>query len=189
MNLYRQLGYYHQWQNPMYYNRYDNNWCNDWNPHYYNWNNNLGDNENPYNRGNILKDFGPQPFVINIEQAAKKNNNFRIALWTGNHLQVTLMNIGVGEDIGLEIHPTSDQLLHIEDGQGLVQMGKNKGIYDFQANVYDDYVIVIPAGTWHNLTNTGNKPIKLYSIYAPPQHPYGTVHETKAIAMASENHY
>ncbi|MFE5437463.1 cupin domain-containing protein, partial [Bacillus cereus] len=73
--------------------------------------------------------------------------------------------------------------------QGLVQMGKNKGIYDFQANVYDDYVIVIPAGTWHNLTNTGNKPIKLYSIYAPPQHPYGTVHETKAIAMASENHY
>ncbi|WP_258433964.1 cupin domain-containing protein [Heyndrickxia coagulans] len=164
-------------------------WCNDWNPHYYNWNNNLGDNENPYNRGNILKDFGPQPFVINIEQAAKKNNNFRIALWTGNHLEVTLMNIGVGEDIGLEIHPTLDQFLRIEDGQGLVQMGKNKGIYDFQANVYDDYVIVIPAGTWHNLTNTGNKPIKLYSIYAPPQHPYGTVHETKAIAMASENHY
>ncbi|KYC60473.1 hypothetical protein B4098_1099 [Heyndrickxia coagulans] len=99
------------------------------------------------------------------------------------------MNIGVGEDIGLEIHPTLDQFLRIEDGQGLVQMGKNKGIYDFQANVYDDYVIVIPAGTWHNLTNTGNKPIKLYSIYAPPQHPYGTVHETKAIAMASENHY
>ncbi len=131
-------------------------------------------------------DYGPNPFVVNIEEAAKNNNNFRTALWTGSHLQVTLMSINPGEDIGLENHPNLDQFLRIEEGEGLVQMGERKENLDFVRKVHDDYAIVIPAGTWHNLTNTGNKPIKLYSIYAPPQHPFGTVHETKAIAMAAE---
>ncbi|TWI60042.1 cupin domain-containing protein [Halalkalibacter nanhaiisediminis] len=135
---------------------------------------------------NRLRDYGSQPFVVNINEATKQNNTYRTALWTGSHLQVTLMSINVGEDIGLEIHPTVDQFLRIEEGQGLVQMGDRKDRLDFEANVYDDYAIMVPAGTWHNVTNTGNKPLKLYSIYAPPEHPFGTVHKTKAMAMAAE---
>ena len=127
----------------------------------------------------ILKDYGPEPFVVNIEEAAKQNNNFRIALWTGCHLQLTLMSINVGEDIGLEIHPNLDQFIRIEKGQGLVKMGDRKDRLDFQRKVYDDYALIIPAGKWHNLINTGNEPLKLYSIYAPPQHPFGTVQKTK----------
>ena len=111
-----------------------------------------------------LKDYGPQPFVININEASKQNNTFRTALWTGNHLQVTLMSINVGDDIGLEIHPNVDQFIRIEEGQGLVKMGQNKDKLDFQAKVYDDFAIMIPAGTWHNIINTGNKPLKAYSI-------------------------
>ncbi|MGI6086114.1 MAG: cupin domain-containing protein, partial [Acetivibrionales bacterium] len=75
--------------------------------------------------GNVIQmtDYGPAPFSINIEQATKQNTNFRTALWTGNHLQVTLMSINVGEDIGLENHPNLDQFIRIEQGQGLAVMG------------------------------------------------------------------
>ena len=135
---------------------------------------------------NRVKDYGREPFVVNINEAAKHNSTYRTALWTGNHLQVTLMSIKVGEDIGLEIHPNIDQFLRIEQGQGVVQMGKRKDRLNFVQNVYDDFAIMIPAGTWHNVTNTGNTPLKLYSIYAPPQHPPGTVHLTKAAALAAE---
>lgn len=134
-----------------------------------------------------LTDYGPAPFAVNIEQAAKQNTNFRTALWTGNHLQVTLMSINVGEDIGLENHPDLDQFIRIEQGQGLVLMGDRKDNLDFQAYVEDDFAFIIPAGKWHNLINTGNIPIKLYSIYAPPQHSRGTVHHTKAEAEAAEH--
>ena len=136
-----------------------------------------------------LKDYGPNPFVINIDEATKQNNNFRTALWTGEKLQVTLMSINVNEDIGLETHPTVDQFIRIEEGQGLVRIGDRKDKLDFQARVYDDYAIMIPAGTWHNIINTGNKPLKLYTIYAPPEHPRGTVHKTKADAEAAEEYY
>lgn len=136
-----------------------------------------------------LKDYGPEPFVVDIEEVTKRNNTFRTALWTGKHMQLTLMSIGVGEDIGLEIHENLDQFLRIEEGQGIIKMGSSKDRLDFQEKVYDDYAIMIPAGTWHNLINTGSKPIKLYSIYAPVQHPHGTVHKTKADAMAAEEHH
>lgn len=103
----------------------------------------------------------------------------------GEYLQVTLMSINVGDDIGLEIHPQTDQFLRIEQGQGLVQMGENPNHLNFQSNVFADSAIMIPANTWHNVINTGPMPLKLYSIYAPPHHPYGTVQETKADAMES----
>jgi len=134
----------------------------------------------------ILKDYGPAPFAVDIEEAAKQNDNFRLALWTGKHLQLTLMSLNVGEDIGLEVHPDLDQFIRIEEGRGLVRMGDTKDRLDFQANVSEDYAFIIPAGKWHNLINTGNRPLKLYSIYAPPQHPFGTVHRTKADAQAAE---
>lgn len=133
-----------------------------------------------------LTDYGPKPFVVNINEATKQNNTYRTALWTGTHLQVTLMSLNVGEDIGLEMHSNVDQFLRIEQGQGIVQMGKSKDNLNFKRNVYDDFAIMIPAETWHNLTNTGNIPLKLYSIYAPPNHPFGTVHVTKADAMVNE---
>lgn len=133
-----------------------------------------------------LTDQGPTPFVVNINNVTKQNNTFRTALWTGAHLQVTLMSLNVGEDIGLEIHPNVDQFLRIEQGKGIVQMGKDKNNLDFVRRVADDSAIMIPAGTWHNVTNTGKVPLKLYSIYAPPQHPLGTVHITKAEAIAAE---
>ncbi|MDT8862227.1 cupin domain-containing protein [Alkalihalobacillus sp. MEB130] len=156
----------------------------------------IGEQENATRFGSLdaeltseIIDYGAEPFVVDIEEVTNQNNNFRTALWTGDHLQVTLMSIDVGEDIGLEIHPTLDQFLRIEQGQGIVQMGDSKNRLDFEEIVYDDYAIVIPAGKWHNLTNTGNQPLKLYSIYAPPQHPYGTIHETKAIAIAAEEEH
>lgn len=136
-----------------------------------------------------LKDYGPQPFVVNINEATKQNNTFRTALWTGKYLQVTLMSINVGDDIGLEVHPDTDQFIRVEEGQGLVKIGHNKDRLDFQARVYDDSAIMIPAGMWHNVINTGNKPLKVYAIYAPPEHPRGTVHATKADAEAAEKNH
>jgi mannose-6-phosphate isomerase-like protein (cupin superfamily) len=133
-----------------------------------------------------LRDYGPNPFTVNINEASKQNNNYRTALWTGPHLQVTLMSLKPGEDIGLEMHPNVDQFLRIEQGQGMVQMGKSRNRLNYVRNVRDDFAIMVPAGTWHNVTNTGNIPLKLYSIYAPPNHPFGTVHVTKASAMAAE---
>ncbi len=125
------------------------------------------------------EDYGPNPFLINIERATKENNFFRTALWTGKHLQLTLMSIPPGGDIGLEIHPNTDQFLRIEQGRGVVMMGDSRDRLNFRQRVADDDAILIPAGTWHNLVNTGREALKLYSIYAPPQHPFGTVHTTK----------
>lgn len=140
-------------------------------------------------QGLRLRDYGLEPFVVNINQAARQNYTFRTALWTGKHLQLTLMSIDVGEDIGLEIHRNLDQFLRIEVGQGIVAMGDNKERLDFQLPVGSGYAIIIPAGKWHNIYNTGCIPLKLYSIYAPPQHPTGTVHATKAIAQAAESEH
>ena len=134
-------------------------------------------------------DFGPAPFVTDIAKAAIHNRTFRTALWTGTHLQLTLMCIPVGGDIGLEVHPDVDQFLRIESGRGVTQMGNTKDNLCFQKPVCADCAIFIPAGTWHNIINTGCKPLKLYSIYAPPNHPRGTVHQTKADAEAAEGYY
>ena len=93
----------------------------------------------------VLTDYGPEPFVINIDQATKQNSTFRTALWTGNHLQLTLMSINPGDDIGLEIHPNIDQFLRVEQGQGLAEMGQSKDYLDFQRRISDGYAIFVPA--------------------------------------------
>lgn len=136
--------------------------------------------------GPNIKDYGKQPLVLNITSAANSNQNFRTALWTGDHLQITLMSLQPGEDIGLEIHPDVDQFIRIEQGMGIVQMGDDKNRLNFVRTVFPGYIIVIPAGKWHNLTNTGPLPLKLYSIYAPPNHPHGTIHRTKKEALLAE---
>lgn len=134
-------------------------------------------------------DYGPNPFVTNLKQAAINNENFRTALWTGCNLQLTLMCIPPNSDIGLEIHPDVDQFLYIESGQGIVMMGKHKDCLNYQACASVDTAIFVPAGTWHNLINTGCRPLKLFTIYAPPEHPWGTIHRTKADAEESEKDY
>lgn len=133
-------------------------------------------------------DFGPHPFVTNINEETMNNNFFRKALWTGKHLQLTLMSLKVGEDIGLESHPDVDQFLRIEEGQGMIKMGMDANNLNAKRIVTDDDAIFIPAGTWHNLVNIGNGPLKLYTIYAPPNHPHGTIQQTKQDAMAEEAH-
>lgn len=141
-----------------------------------------------YSTRQEIRDYGGEPLVINIDRAAKINPNFRTALWTGGHLQVTLMSIPVGGDIGLEVHPHLDQFLRIESGLGFVMMGKTKSALNYRRTVNGDFAVIVPAGTWHNIVNTGRTPLKIYSIYAPPQHPFGTVHRTKADAEQAEKH-
>ena len=133
-----------------------------------------------------LGDQGPEPFSFNIREATLQNNNYRQAVWTGQHLQITLMSIDVDSDIGYEAHPNLDQFIRIEQGEGLVLIGDSMDNMDYQNNVREGYAFIIPAGKWHNLINTGNRPIKLYSIYAPPEHPHGTLQQTKEDDMEME---
>lgn len=135
-----------------------------------------------------LHDYGKDPFVINIEEATLQNDQFRVALWSGSELQVTLMSIPVGGDIGGEIHTKEDQFLRLEQGQGRVVMGTSEEDITFEKDVADDDVILIPKGVYHNVINTGDQPMKLYSIYGPAHHAHGTVHATQAIAEAEEEH-
>lgn len=122
------------------------------------------------------QDPGNRPHVIDIEEATERNRNFRRVIWTGRHLQVVLMRIGRRESIGLEMHPNTDQFIKIEDGVGIVEMGRNRNNLTFRRRIEDEDAIMIPAGMWHNIRNTGNEPLKLYTIYAPPHHPQGAVH-------------
>lgn len=129
-----------------------------------------------------MQDHGPNPYVTDIEEQTVANQAFRTVLWSGKNLQVTLMTIQPGEDIGLEVHEDHDQFLRVEAGVGLVQMGPSQSDLSYEMSVEDDSAVFIPAGSWHNLTNTGDEALKLYSIYAPPEHKPGTVHQTKADA-------
>lgn len=186
MGLYPRLYEYAGWHYPGYI-YWSNYCCNHIGADYYRWSGfDWSEERKQWQRELMLHDYGANPFVINIEEATEQNRNFRTALWTGSHLQVVLMSLNAGEEIGLEVHPQHDQFLRIEEGKALVQMGSTQDNLYFQQHVEEDYVILVPAGTWHNVINTGNKPLKLYTIYGPPAHPFGTIHETKAIAMAAE---
>ena len=133
-------------------------------------------------------DYGPHPFVLDINKATSHNDNFRCVLWTGRHFQTTLMKIDVGQDIGLEMHPRVDQFLCIGEGQALVLMGNSADRLHYRQPAFDGFAIFVPAGTWHNIINTGRKSLKLYSIYSSPNHPKGAVHATKAVAEKMEGH-
>ena len=115
------------------------------------------------------KDHGKKPYVINIEDATKENNNYRTTIWTGEKLQVTVMSIQPGDDIGLEVHEGIDQFIQIK--------------------VSDDDAVFVPANKWHNIENTGDKPLKLYTIYAGPDHLEGTVHPTHEDAENDPNEH
>ncbi len=134
----------------------------------------------------VLKDYGTQPTVLNIEDYTEANSNYRTALWTGTYLQLTVMSIPVKGDVGLEQHMETDQFLRVESGKAKVMMGNSKDALTFVKEVGDNFAIIIPAGKWHNIINIGNEPLKLYSIYAPVHHPFGTVHKTQQDAEEQE---
>jgi mannose-6-phosphate isomerase-like protein (cupin superfamily) len=134
-----------------------------------------------------MTDHGANPYVVDIEDATLQNTAFRATLWTGSHLQVTVMSIPPGQEIGLEVHGDRDQFLRIEAGRARVQMGPARDDLHFEREAGDDDVVLVPAGMWHNLTNVGSDDLKLSSLYGPPEHPHGTVHATKAEADAAEH--
>lgn len=131
-------------------------------------------------------DHGPKPFVMNIAREARQNQNFRTASWTGCHLQMTLMHIPVRGEIGVEAHMDADQFLRVEEGEALVRMGTCKEKLNFRRQLCVGDGVFVPGGTWHNVFNTGNCPLKLSSFYAPPQHPRGTIHCTESDAGHGE---
>jgi mannose-6-phosphate isomerase-like protein (cupin superfamily) len=133
-----------------------------------------------------IEDPGPEPHTFDLEPATVANTSYRTVAWSGRYLQLTLMSIPVGEDIGLEAHPETDQFLRLDAGRGRVQMGPAKDHLDFEQEVEDGWAILVPAGTWHNVTNVGDEPLRLYAVYAPVHHAAGRVHLTAADAERDE---
>jgi mannose-6-phosphate isomerase-like protein (cupin superfamily) len=133
-----------------------------------------------------IKDIGPEPQSFDIELATKENSDYRSVAWSGRYLQVTLMSIPPGSDIGLEAHPQTDQFLRLDAGQGLVQMGAAKDKLTFEKEVSNGWCVLVPAGTWHNITNTGTTPMQLYTVYAPAHHAPDKVQVTAAAAKADK---
>lgn len=123
-------------------------------------------------------------YSVDIEQATIENEYFRKVLFTGPKTQLVLMALKPGEDIGQETHPDTDQFIRVEAGEG-------KALIDGQEiPLRDGSAVVIPAGAEHNVINTShNEPLKLYTLYAPPEHADGTVHRTRAEAEADAHHH
>ncbi len=126
-------------------------------------------------------------YVDDIERATLDNEHFREALFTGSQLQLTVMTIPPGGEVGLEKHDGLDQFIRIESGSATVTFGPSEDQVDETHEVGDDWAVIIPGGTWHNVVNSGDEPLKLYSLYSPPEHPAGTIHETKADSDAAEH--
>ena len=126
-------------------------------------------------------------WVGDIESVTLENRAFRTVVFTGDHTQLTLMRLQPGEDIGWEAHEGIDQFLRVEQGKGRVEFGKSEDSVDETHEVGPDWAVIVPAGIWHNLVNTGTEEVKLYSLYSPPEHPDGTVHATKEEAEAAEH--
>lgn len=133
-----------------------------------------------------VNDNGPNPNAFDIESETRANDTYRTVAWTGVHLQVTLMSIPPGESIGLETHPDTDQFLRIDAGRGRCVMGPEKDDLSFEQDVSDGWSIQVPAGTWHDVINTGDEPLQLYAVYAPTHHAAGKVHRTAAEAEQDE---
>lgn len=138
------------------------------------------------NEGRI-EDIGPQPQAFDIERATRENADYRSVVWSGRYLQVTLMSIPVGGDIGLEAHPETDQFLRLDAGSGRVEMGPTKDEMTFCRAVSDGWCALVPAGSWHNITNTGSTPMQVYAVYAPAHHAPGKVQATAAVAGADKS--
>jgi mannose-6-phosphate isomerase-like protein (cupin superfamily) len=134
-----------------------------------------------------IEDIGPKPQSFDLEKSTRENTNYRSVAWSGRYLQVTLMSIPVGSDIGLEMHPETDQFLRLDAGRGRVQIGSARDQLTFEKDVSDGWCILIPAGSWHNVTNIGEEPMQVYAIYAPAHHKPGKIHKTASDAVADRD--
>lgn len=134
-----------------------------------------------------MNDIGPRPSAFDIEAATRQNETYRTVAWTGTYMQVTLMTIPIGQSIGLESHPATDQFLRLDAGRGRVVMGLAKDQLDFAQEVADGWSIQVPAGTWHDVINTGDEPMRLYTVYAPSHHAAGAIQLTSADAARDES--
>ena len=121
--------------------------------------------------------------VTDIEGATESNTDFRRVLYTGHNLQLVLMALQPGEDIGAEVHKTHDQFFRVEKGRGEIVIDGNK------TAIKDGWAMIVPAGARHNVTNTGDEPLRLYTIYAPPQHLDHIIKTTKAAAIAEPEQF
>lgn len=127
-------------------------------------------------------------WVDNIETRTLENSNFRTVIHTGKHSQLTLMSIPPGGEVGWESHTHLDQFLRLEHGKARLDFGRTEGAVDESHDIEEDWALIVPAGIWHNVVNVSDTDLKLYSVYSPPEHPDGTVHQTKADADADEHH-
>jgi mannose-6-phosphate isomerase-like protein (cupin superfamily) len=134
-----------------------------------------------------IKDIGPAPQSFDIERATQENRDYRSVAWSGRYLQVTLMSIPVGGDIGLEAHPETDQFLRLDAGKGRAQMGPAKDQLTFEKEVSNGWCVLVPAGTWHNITNIGETPMQVYAIYAPAHYTPDRVKATAAVAGGDQD--
>lgn len=125
-------------------------------------------------------------WVGDIEETTLSNTTFRTVVFTGARTQLTVMSLAPGEEIGVEMHDDVDQFVRVEEGRARVTFGPSPDEVTETHDVEPDWAVIIPAGTWHNVINAGDGDLKLYSLYSPPEHPHGTVHETKAEADAAE---
>lgn len=132
-------------------------------------------------------DYGNEPFIVNVTAASCENPYYRRVLWTGDNLQVALMSIPIGDEAGLEKHTDNDQFIRIESGCAQVLMGNSAENLNIQKRVNNSFAVMVPAGVWHNIKNIGSVPLKIYTVYAPPHHKKGTVHETRRAAEEAEN--
>lgn len=129
----------------------------------------------------------PMGGVVALEKATLYNRYFRREMWTGEHLQITVMSIPIGGEVGKEVHEDLDQVLVVERGSASVFMSREEGDLPFVGEAAEGYAILVPAGTYHNILNDGRVPLQMFSIYAPPKHPIGTLHRTKEEADQAEN--
>ncbi|SCH70081.1 MULTISPECIES: cupin domain-containing protein [unclassified Romboutsia] len=164
---------YFAWSNPQMFYMYQNNL----------WNEREIDQPNTEKNSIKLSDYGPEPLVVNLENAAEKNNRFRTVIWTGNNLQIVLMSIPVSYSVDPYLTKTSDQFIHTSSGTGLIKIGTSQNELDYQTYINKNSSVIIPSCKWVTILNLGNVPLKLYITYAPPEFANNTMHETKTDSL------
>ena len=133
-----------------------------------------------------IQDLGPKQDSFDLERATVENGEYRRIAWSGRFLQVSLMSIEPGSSIGLEVHPETDQFIRLDAGQGVAKMGPSEDQLDWEQAVSDGWCVMVPAGMWHDIVNTGDDPMHLYTVYAPVHHAAGIVHPTSDDAERAE---
>ena len=135
------------------------------------------------------EDLGMLPWAMNIQDLTTTNENYRHAMWTGNFMQLAFMSLQPGEKIDKELHMDHDQFFRVEKGEARILMGETEDAMTFDQLVYEGWGIMVPAGYWHEVQNTGQTELRLYTIYGPAEHHPGTIHATYEEAAEDHHHH